>query len=246
MQTHLQLAISPQFEIHIVEEEQKLSPQMQHEIDANWETAFQASRGKIYNGKLLNFIRLEEGRLIGSIVDYKSFFVQCTVPVLSDLLQIVGVGVRGITIAGGEVLLGRRAPHMPLYPDCYEFAPGGSLDESTLEGDKLDYRAQLVREFVEETGWPSQLVQKTVPFGLVWNGSIPVIDICLFMILSNTTSLPPLPPKKERGSEYSEIAWVPFSEMDQFIAENEDRMLPTTKTIFALAKEQYSLLTQPC
>jgi 8-oxo-dGTP pyrophosphatase MutT (NUDIX family) len=245
---HFPLAITTPLEVVVIPTQRTLAPDLTREIDARWEKAVTASGSRLFNGKLLNFVRFEEGqeknRLVCEFVDYKQFFVQCLAPVMSDLIQIVGVGVRGITIANGKVLVGRRSAEIMIYGNMYEFAPAGSLDTTEYVDGKVDYAAHLLNELQEETGYEPHLVEKIVPFGLVWNNDKPVIDICSFLSLGMEKEPPPLLTRQERGPEYSELLWVPFAQIDQFIEQHGKEVVPTMATTARLAWEQRHCLKE--
>ena len=62
------------------------------------------------------------------------------------------LGVKGICRYGEKVLVGLRSADVGSYPGCWEYAPGGSVEPSSL-GDSLDVAAVVLRELGEESGW---------------------------------------------------------------------------------------------
>lgn len=56
------------------------------------------------------------------------------------------IGVKGIVLAEGYVLVGRRSRHVSAYGGCWEFAPGGGVTPGVEPAE------QLRRELQEETG----------------------------------------------------------------------------------------------
>ncbi len=144
-------------------------------------------------------------------MEYKLFYAILHNPKIHEQYPFTAVGVRGVTIADGKVLLGRRGHDLVAYHDLWECAPGGSLENG-------DYQAHLLDELEEETGLTRDLVTEVKPFAAVFNTDYPVIDLCCAIFLTDRAMALPL-----TSEEYTAFRWI-----DQLPTED---LVPTTPII---------------
>jgi len=116
------------------------------EIDARWE-ALQQSNPAFFDGRALHVLGVHRNGCGGATINlvecaYRFYAVQC-----EDFdCGVRPLGVKGITMHGDRVLMGRRADWVHQYPGLWEFAPGGGVEPGA---DPVDV---LLSELAEETG----------------------------------------------------------------------------------------------
>lgn len=160
-------------------------------IDENFEV-FAEGTGE---GNLLALKHRNDKSLIGRWVLYES-----------QDPTICPIAVSGITKYQSTLLVGKR-DRVKTFSGCWELAPSGGIDPSSLRGGLIDFRWQLLKELEEETGIGSKDVDKVNPLVLVYDTEAPLIDICLEIIVTTD--------KLRTNREYSDLFWVPSDEIDQ-------------------------------
>ncbi len=200
------------FELHAEPNNIALSPGLIGEIEAVWAKE-QQKQPKIFNGKILSALTLENNRLTGAFVDYKIYVAQMRRPDLYPFLKVNPVTISGITISGDYILMGQRSENV-LYPLYHELAPSGGLDPNSLINNKIDVRKQFELELHEETGIAPMQVRWIEPFALIIDPKTHTHEICAKISLDST----PLPDLHYPNQEYQNLVWVPQNHLPHFIA----------------------------
>ncbi|MEE9131550.1 MAG: NUDIX domain-containing protein [Phycisphaerales bacterium] len=96
-----------------------------HEVDRRWE-ALCESNPAYFDGRAYNVLGVSRTGCGGAVIHiiecaYRFYAVQT-----EDFdLGVMGLGVKGFTIRGDRALMGRRSQSVGVYPNQWEFAPGG-------------------------------------------------------------------------------------------------------------------------
>ncbi|HMN95993.1 MAG TPA: NUDIX domain-containing protein [Phycisphaerales bacterium] len=130
------------------------------------------------------------------------------------------LGVKGVLIADGAVLLGRRSAAVAGHPGCWEFAPGGGVPPGTPP------ELQLRRELCEETGIDGAGAS-AVPRALFLDRSVLTWELVF------TLRLPRRVAATAVDGEYEELRWTPI---DALPSVTGDRVTPAASAIAALVR----------
>jgi hypothetical protein len=122
---------------------------------------------------------------------------------------------------------------MTLCPGEMEFVPSGGLDRKFAdEGGQIDYKAQLLEEFVEETGLPREIVTNISEFGVVFDKNDKVYDICCQIDIETTREK--IKESFKNSEEYGEPVFVELEKLKTYLDQTSEKIIPTSKAIFAI------------
>lgn len=215
-QTHI---VEPTFQVEVVDSQGKieLSDVQNQYVDELWNAAQKRHEGKLFNGKLLNYLKFEKGRLFGSFVEYKYYMAQRDDFKLKQCFRIRPIAISCLCTFQGRVLVGKRSALVTDYPGFYELVPSGGIDPAVVENGKVNLVRQTFIELLEETGIESKQVGTCYPLALFEDFISDSVEICMRIELNND-QLSPL----ENG-EYSQLKWMPFSQLQQYaLSEKEN------------------------
>jgi 8-oxo-dGTP pyrophosphatase MutT (NUDIX family) len=144
--------------------------------------------GRLYH--VLGVHRNGHGGAVLHVMDcaYRFFAVQ-------DRDFDIGVrplGLKGVTIRGSEVLMGRRAMNVAAYAGLWEFAPSGGAEPGKTPGDLIQ------EELMEETGLSSGA--EPIPIAVMHD---PVLNCWEIVFRLTAAKAAPQP----RTAEYSALEW---------------------------------------
>lgn len=216
-------AASNEFEVIVdpdmplVLSEQKLKT----EVDACWEN-LKRHGTNLYDGLIFSANIFEKHRIIGCFIPYRYYVAWRRRPELRSKIPIKPLCVSGITHTYDEILIGKRAPHVHLFPNHYEFAPSGGVDKESEKNGRIDYCDLVLRELNEETGLTSNTVDRLNLFSVIEDIQEESLELCFdIAIKKRFTNLLPsaeysalIPWKKEALNSFltqQANDWVPFS-----------------------------------
>lgn len=214
---------------------EKILSQNRDAIEEIWQKTSKEKGGKLFNGTLPNFIRVDKKgariEIISHFIEYKQFLAQRKQPDLK--LGISPIGVSGIIVLeenGNEyVVFAKRTNNVTEYPGFFELVPSGSIDKECADvNGVVDYRSKLLSEFVEETSLSKNEVKGISGFAFVLDISHNVYDICCRILLEA---------KKEEvaaefsSKEYNAPVFVAMNELDSFIKANATTIVPTSMAL---------------
>lgn len=157
-----------------------------------------------------NFEVLTEGPCEGDLLALKQrndkSLIGRWVPYETQDPNIFPIAVSGITKYHSSLLIGKR-DRVKTFSGCWELAPSGGIDPSSLCGGLIDYRGHLLKELEEETGIGSKDVNKITPLLVVYDPKAALIDICLEIIVTTD--------QLRTNGEYSDLFWVRCDQLDQ-------------------------------
>jgi hypothetical protein len=163
----------------------------------------------------------------GSFVDYKYFWAQRNVQGLN--LQITPLGVSGvliIEISGKKFMVFAKRTTLNLqYQGYYELIPSGGIEDRGIRG-KINYYDYLKDELYEEAGIESDRVKSISTLGLLYDTRDKVYDIgCVIQTDCSEQEVLSL---MKRSSEYESVEFVNAKRVKNFIADNKDRIVPSS------------------
>ncbi|MAG26894.1 hypothetical protein CMI47_15250 [Candidatus Pacearchaeota archaeon] len=201
----------------------------QARIEKIWQDALKENR-KLFNDKLLSFLGFKDDggniRVNGSFVEYKDFLAQ-----KSGLgLGIKPIGVSGVVVVREQdeeyVLFARRSKNVTLYSGFLELVPSGGIDGKYIRPNgEVDYKAQLLTEFCEETGLPESCVKEISELCLMLDSKDNVYDVCCRI---DAEAQREVFMEGFRSKEYESPVFVKMRELRAFIEKNRDLMVPTS------------------
>jgi 8-oxo-dGTP pyrophosphatase MutT (NUDIX family) len=162
-------------------------PELSAAIDAAW-GAITARRPHVFDGELLSVrgVGVSGGRLCLDVerVGYKDYLVQRE----GLKLGVRPLAVTGVTLAGDDILIGRRSRLVTQFPGLWEPVPAGTVglppgdegSQDVLAGQQQPHRVeeQLLRELDEEAGIPRESALSVVVIGVIEDASDGVVDVC--------------------------------------------------------------------
>lgn len=226
------ITIGPDFEVIVLENEHPPIPSKTDAITIErcWSEAQDKRGGSLFNGKLLNYIAFDNGKLTGKFVDYKLYIAQLAIPKLEQSLHIQPISISCICSFKGKQLLGKRSQKVTEFPGYYELVPSGGIDLSNVVKGRVDLLSQALQELEEETSFGREQVKSMVPFALVRELSSGRCEVCIKIDLdSDKTSEKN---KLENGVEYSELLWMSPKELQLFAEHNEKLCVPFSLFLF--------------
>ena len=202
-------------------------------IEEIWQATLIEKGGKLFNGTLPNFVRVNRERIeiLGHFIEYKQFLAQRKRPDLK--LGIKPIGVSGIIIledkASEYVVFAKRADNITEYPGFLELVPSGSIDkECAGSNGVVDYQSKLLSEFIEETGLSKEYVKEISGFAFVLDIGHNVYDICCEILLKANKEMVT---QSFCSKEYNAPVFVAMSDLDSFVKANVDSIVPTSMAI---------------
>ena len=211
---------------------EKILAQNRDAIEQIWQKTLNEKGGKLFNGTLPNFIRVDKKKdrieIIGHFIEYKHFLAQRKQPDLK--LGIRPIGVSGIIVleenGNKYVVFAKRTNNITQYPGFFELVPSGSIDKECADVNGIvDYQSKLLSEFVEETGLSKNYVKEISGFAFVLDVSDNVYDICCKILLEAKKELVVA---EFSSKEYNKPVFVAMNDLDSFIKTNFDSIVPTT------------------
>jgi 8-oxo-dGTP pyrophosphatase MutT (NUDIX family) len=157
------------------------------EIDAQIETIWREEllrRPNVTNGQILCASHVDRGVVTGRFVEYRVFVARERDSKLERFVPIEPVGVSGVVVlAGGRVVVGKRAMHMTQHPGAWELVPSGGIDGPLAPHGRIDPLAALLRELDEELGVSTDRVKEARPLGLLRDRRDRGYDICFELLI---------------------------------------------------------------
>lgn len=219
------------FEVLIVQNPKPpLKKSIQSEVDHIWEKALESSEGHLFNGQFLSAIEFQGESLLAEFVDYKLYLAQLRKPSLKSHLQIRPLCISGFTHARTSVLIGKRGSHVSTYAGAYELVPSGGIDPKAKVKDTIDLRRQFMLELKEEAGIEeSSVVDFHLKF-LIEDLKEESFEVCAEIKLAPKMLKTPL----VTSEEYSELFWIAWENIPEFIIEKSHQFVPLSLKLLQL------------
>lgn len=201
-----------------------LSPWQTSEVNRIWEE--QQKLRLLFDGLLFSVQSVEENCLHGHWVDYRYMIAQRYSPALQPVLKIVPLGISAFTTCGNLVLVGKRADHVANYPGCYECAPSGGVDPSTVSGTEVDLLKLISKELEEEVGIHHHDVESVKLILLCYDTVLNTYELISRIVLKGEAMQKIAP-----SEEYPEIFWLPREEINAFLNLHQDTIIPLSRQL---------------
>lgn len=199
-------------------------------VEEIWHCEMQKSGGKLFNGKLFHVTSWDEKQIKGSFIDYKLYLAQSKNRQLKERISINPMGISGLTVKGDQILFGRRSSGLSQDSLCFELAPSGGVDLSSLVGDRIDLERQYLLELEEETGLTKEAVREVRPFVVVRDPETRVIEVCAEIVMDDTQNHPTTP----SIDEYTQLFWLSREKIPHFIALNKNHFVKMSLFLLSL------------
>ncbi|MCB1111496.1 MAG: hypothetical protein H7A37_02605 [Chlamydiales bacterium] len=213
--------ITASFSIEVVKPKRRISSEMAFLIDEVWKK-LSADNDELFNGSLLSFQDFNGSKIIADFAEYKLFLAQREVPELREWLEIRPISASSITMAADSYLVGQRSARVTTDPLAYELAPSGTIDDEADDRGKINLQMPFVKELIEETAIPQEMIKSVKPFLLVFDKMTLSWELCAEIIADDGVIKNFEYPVKE----YKDLLWVPRKNMPIFRAGREDEFVP--------------------
>lgn len=187
----------------------------------------------LYDAALFSLVQdpTPEGpsHVTGRYVAYSEWVAQMREPELREDLGIRALGVTGVILSGGAIWLGRRSPSTFLLPGLWELCPSGGVDfDARTEAGKVEPARQLGLELEQELGWPAARIESAVPFALVEDLEVCVVDITYRLALQGSDEELHAAVEARANREYDRIEGFPVAGLAGFVAEEGAKISPVS------------------
>ncbi len=145
----------------------KLTQEEQSQADLVWNNAVKENP-HLFNGKILQFISLENGTLKGAFAEYKHFLAKFRgLP-----LNLTAVCLSGITSYQNQLLIAKRSASVSQYQNAYELVPAGSFDDTSST-----WEAHITKELEEEASIKLSQISKMTLHSVVFDKRDDIVEI---------------------------------------------------------------------
>lgn len=142
----------------------------------------------------------------------------------------VPIGISAVTIdKSGKILLGKRSEHVSEYQGYYEFVPSGGISLQNIAGTL--YLEQIKTELLEETGINSINIKDITTFGLIYDRTYNVFDICVKLILDCN-----IDPETLISTEYTAFILMDSVVLKEFIRLKP--IVPTSEAMYRVMMDE--------
>ena len=213
--------IAPQFEVTLEENPHKIQFP-----DGFVDKVFEKAREKkpLFNGTLVCVKSFAPHSITTYTVSFKEFLASHH---LGHTRIHHPLAVSGWVIYRNQVLFGMRSEKVLFSPSKLELVPSGGVDESAIEGNKINYEYALINEFEQETGLLIDDVESIQPKLVVLSKEKQIYDICQQIQLKDSVDIY----CDESNDEYTQFYWVPLAHIKTFVQNNIAKLHPTTLAI---------------
>ncbi|MFA6449532.1 MAG: hypothetical protein WCX65_08695 [bacterium] len=218
------------------------TPRTEAKILYLWKQAIRKGSEAYTNGAFLSMISASVDSKKTAVrcirAQYMYYFAQNREPAFNFHLRPVGVsGIIEIqTPDGPAIVVAKRGKTVTQYPGLLEFIPSGGIDgDALLEGGRVDFMSQFLREFAEETGADPASATSIEPFAFIHDIQSDVYDVCALIRADCAPDTIKLGVSK--SGEYSDVVFVPSADIESFIEKNKHIFVPTSPAIIKAMKE---------
>jgi hypothetical protein len=225
------IKLSPNFQIKISSaSSENYSKALLEQIERIWQEEKALCGDGLFNGWILNALSVTEEQLSAHFVEYKYYLAQIRKPELHQQLQLNPVSVSGYTHTKDHVLIGLRSKNVTEYKNLYELVPSGGIDKDALVEGQIDIQKQFFLELYEEAQIASQNVVSVRPFCMIYQSSTFHYELCAEIVVDpSMLRLQPF-----FSDEYTQLRWMPKSELLQFVEENKNKFVPLSLYLLKL------------
>ena len=183
----------------------------------------------IYDAPLLFLTRHKRSSIQSRFIQYKDYIALKRRPDIFKNQEIFTLGVSGLLLSEDHLFWAKRAHHVTGYADYYEIVPSGGIDATFAgESGRVDFVAQLIQELKEEIGVQEKHIIEKNPFALIFDEGDRTYDICVECRLSLKPQRVIEIMRKSRQNEYVKAVAVKIGELEDFLADKNNKVVPTS------------------
>lgn len=232
------LPLTSDFKIQIKKEKlqsKMFSDEYQHIVKECWEEEKKLKGDHLYNGWLVHVQELSSQMIQGQLVEYCIYIAQLRSAAFKSHFSIFAAAVDGLLLSNDHILVGKRSQMVTLDQGCWEFVPSGTLSERFIEGEFLDFKKEIQKEFQEETAFNPKEIERMQVLGAMQDHLYKTIEIIVLLEAS-----PDLYKKSPSvSSEYDAFEWVPKTEIEAFFLRKNPNEI--SRFSLALMKQWFSM-----
>lgn len=225
--------------VHVIRTMPDLSPGLDRTVEALWRTA--AARveaggaGRLFNGRVFSADRITATEITGHMSEFRRIVAQMEDPALFEALGIRSLAVCGALCCADGVVIGRRPAAAVYQPGMWQLPPAGSVDSGALRPDNsIDLCGQVLTELEEEVGLLPADVGPPRALCVVEHPGSHVSDLGLALVTGLSAAAVLAAHRSARsGAEYDPLLVVPFGDLEPFVAQAGDRMVPPAREFLA-------------
>ncbi len=216
--------LTDDFKVIAQQSDRVFSQEVTAEVNRIWDEAVE-NYTYLFNGQFFSYEYYEQQTLYGQFLEYKYFYASAVDRELRTELQLVPVGVTGLTKCEGKTLIGRRSDTVTLFRGLFEFVPAGSLDPQALVCREVDLHLQYRQELEEEAGISVEYIEAITPFLLVRDNKEGLVEIFAHIQLQERVAR--LTAKESK--EYSELLWLDDDSLHEHFQAHRKEYVPITR-----------------
>ncbi len=180
------------------------------EVDRRWSVLCE-SNPAYFDGRAYHVLGVNRNGCGGAVLHiiecaYRFYAVQT-----EDFdLGVMGLGVKGFTMCGNRALMGRRSQSVGVYPDQWEFAPGGVVEPGRSPAEVI------VSELSQETTLTTQ--SEPTPIAIISDPTARTWE--LIYLLNDPQG------EAQTTPEYSQLRWCARNELPNDLSPIAQSMIP--------------------
>ena len=168
--------------VRVVRRMQDLPAALDREVGRLWDAAQARLDGRLFNGRVFSVDVLTPHLLCGHWTEFRRIVAQMDRPELHPELAVRPLAVGGLIICPDGIVFGRRPARAVYQAGAWQLAPAGSVDGGSAGAEgRVDWRAQLREELLEELGMPAEAVAIERVICLVEHAGSHVLDLGVVM-----------------------------------------------------------------
>ncbi len=224
--------VAPDVVVRIERRMPDLPAAVDREVERLWHTASERAAaggaGRMFNGRVFSADTITPHLITGYLAEYRRVVAQIEDPKLFAELGVRSLAVCGVLRGTGGVVVGRRHRAANYQPGMWQLAPAGSVDAGAVAADgTIDLRRQLLQEMREELGLPPDVVDEPRPLCVVEHPGSHVSDLGLALSTRLSAEAVLTAHRSGGNAEYEQIAVVPESGLEAFLAETGGTLVPS-------------------
>jgi hypothetical protein len=192
--------------------------------------------GTLFNGHVFSADRITPTDITGHVTEFRRIVAQMEQPALFAALGLRPLAVCGVLRCADGVPFGRRHPAAIYQPSMWQLPPAGSVDPGRIEADgRVDLRAQVLAELIEELGISPDQVDGPHPLCVVEHPGSHVSDVGLALVTRLTGAEVLEAHRLHANAEYGVVRVVPFAELADFVDGAGDLLVPPARVVLTRA-----------
>jgi hypothetical protein len=232
--------LQPDVQVRVTRPMPALPPDLDARVETLWRAACErvaaGGAGQMFNGRVFSVDAIAPDLIRGHMTEYRRLVAQMEDHALFGALGIRSLSVCGVLRCADGVAIGRRPLAAIYQPGLWQLPPAGSVDQHAVQPDgSVNLVRQALTELREEIGLAETDVGVPTPLCVVEHPGSHVSDLGMAL----TTPLDAaavLAAHRARGNgEYDPLVVLPFGEIEAFIVQHHDDVVPPAREFLARA-----------